>query len=404
MRFPVTVKHYALTAKIYSSKDAYHVVWRVGGKRIKQQYRRFKAAKEGALAALKMLHKGKGQVASLPARDLGRVSAALDLLTDAGHPNILTVANEFLAAKQASHGADLVDAAKFWAINRRGIERVSFQQAADDWFKTHEHRWADTTRANQSSRKGQLVKVFQIDACDLDFESLRLFFEEELECKSGKYRNHYRETLRGIIKHCIARSWMQEKHGLETLLRNEKAVSAAPQIITPGAFCRLLENADTEVLPLVALMGFCGIRFSEATRLTWEDVWGVDGYVVLNANQTKTAQRRLVDRCPTLEAWMEPYKRHTGAVWVHARHVLTQRLKPLRKAAGLTGVHNALRHSYCSYKLALTQKPEELAYQMGNTPAIIYKNYRELVTPVQGKEWFAILPQKVSGSKIIKAI
>ena len=331
------------------------------------------------------------------------MSAARNLLREAGHGDFTKVAHEYLIAKEASHGADLVEAAKFWADNRRGIERVPFEKAVHDWFKTHEHRWADTTRGNHKSRTGKLVASFQIDACDLNFESLRLFFEEELDGKSGKYRNHYRETLRGIIRHCVVRNWLPEKHGLETLLKNEKAVSAAPEIITPTIFKRLLEAADAEVLPLVALMGFCGVRRSEEARLTWADVWATDGYVVLNADQTKTAQRRLVPRFDALEAWLSPYSRHSGSVWVHTINSLNHILKPLRKSVGISGIHNALRHSYCSYKLALTQRPEELAYQMGNSPQIIYKNYRELVTPAQGKQWFAVLPKGIKTGKIIKA-
>ena len=149
-------------------------------------------------------------------------------------------------------------------------------------------------------------------------------------------------------------------------------------------------------------MGFCGVRRSEGARLTWADVWATDGYVVLNADQTKTAQRRLVPRFDALEAWLSPYSRHSGPVWVHTINSLNHVLKGLRKLVVISGIHNALRHSYASYRLAVTRNANELAIEMGNSPQIIYKNYRELVTPAQGKQWFSVVPEDIEQAKELK--
>ena len=151
VKYPLTISHYKLTAKIYKSADGYyHAVWNTGGKRVKKQYKRLKDAKSGAREALKLIHKGQGDAASLSSGELFRLISARDLLHKAGHKDFSKVAHEYLAAKETSHGADLMEMAKFWAVNRRGIKRVTYEKAAHDWLKTHRHRWADSNRGFQN--------------------------------------------------------------------------------------------------------------------------------------------------------------------------------------------------------------------------------------------------------------
>ena len=403
VKYPQIVSHYNLEAKVYKAADGYHAVWKADGKRIKRQFKRLKDAKEKALEALKLIHKGQGEAASLSSAELTRLISARKILREAGYTNLVVIAHEYLAAKEVSDGADLMEAAKFWAMNRKGIKRVTFEKAANDWFKTHQRQWKPTNKRFHEGRVRRLVDSFQIDACDLSFEAVRLFFGEELDSLSGKYRNHFRETLKGIIRHCVDRGWMPEKHGLDTLLKNERAVSAAPEIITSATFQKLLELTDEETLPVVALMGFCGARRSETTRLDWADIWSTKGFVVLGATQTKTGQRRLVKRCGALEAWLKPYRRQSGPIWPHSEGVLNHIMKRLRKTVGISGKHNVLRHSFASYKLAVKRDVNALALEMGNSPQILQRHYLELATPRQGKQWFGILPKGVADRKIVKA-
>ncbi|MDB6124517.1 MAG: hypothetical protein JWQ71_3510, partial [Pedosphaera sp.] len=50
----------------------------------------------------------------------------------------------------------------------------------------------------------------------------------------------------------------------------------------------------------------------------------------------------------------------------------------------------ALRHSYISYRVADTQEVNKTALEAGNSPAMIFSNYRELVTPQDAKSWFSL--------------
>lgn len=54
---------------------------------------------------------------------------------------------------------------------------------------------------------------------------------------------------------------------------------------------------------------------------------------------------------------------------------------------------NGLRHSYCTYRMAVLQNEHQVSAERGNSPAMVFANYRALVTKEQGEEWFKIVPK-----------
>jgi hypothetical protein len=75
----------------------------------------------------------------------------------------------------------------------------------------------------------------------------------------------------------------------------------------------------------------------------------------------------------------------------------------LRKQVGISHIKNPLRHSYATYKLAVKRDANALALEMGNSPQILMRNYLELATPSQGKQWFGILPMSAAKAKLVRA-
>ena len=63
------------------------------------------------------------------------------------------------------------------------------------------------------------------------------------------------------------------------------------------------------------------------------------------------------------------------------------------KECGVTG-QNLLRHSYASYRLALTSDPNKVATELGNSPEKLYTNYNKLRTPAQAEAWFSVVPSE----------
>ncbi len=62
------------------------------------------------------------------------------------------------------------------------------------------------------------------------------------------------------------------------------------------------------------------------------------------------------------------------------------------KAAGIEWPNNVLRHSYATYRLAQCQDASRVALEMGNSPQMLFRNYRELADEHDAAAWFAIAP------------
>ena len=147
------------------------------------------------------------------------------------------------------------------------------------------------------------------------------------------------------------------------------------------------------MIPYGALAAFAGLRQAEIQRLDWSEISFDRGHIEVTAAKAKTAGRRLVPLLPVLRNWLEPY-RATGPVCD-----LSNVAKPLLKAAKAAGIawkRNALRHSYISYRVAALQDVSRVALEAGNSPAMIFKHYRELVTPEAAAAWFDVQPSTKS--------
>jgi hypothetical protein len=64
---------------------------------------------------------------------------------------------------------------------------------------------------------------------------------------------------------------------------------------------------------------------------------------------------------------------------------------------GIKWGSNALRASALSYRLAETKDAAATALEMGNSPAVLLRDYRELTTEAEAKEWFDVDPKTTAG-------
>ena len=63
-----------------------------------------------------------------------------------------------------------------------------------------------------------------------------------------------------------------------------------------------------------------------------------------------------------------------------------------RSLVGVAWHRNALRASALSYRLALSRDAAATAFEMGNSAAILMRDYRELTTPNEAELWFNVTP------------
>jgi integrase len=145
-------------------------------------------------------------------------------------------------------------------------------------------------------------------------------------------------------------------------------------------------------------------------------------FICVRAAGAKSAKRRLIKIRPALKGWLERCRQVAGPIWPlkSARgrilHESVRRAagfgKPgseteAERAAGLVlkpWPHNALRHSFATYDLALTANASALALELGHTSnALIFQHYRELVTPALAESYWSLSPERVLRNVVIPA-
>ena len=206
--------------------------------------------------------------------------------------------------------------------------------------------------------------------------------------------NSYRRYLGLFFSFCCKRGWA-ETNPTEGV-RAAKVVTKVPRLMTPADLRTALATAPSELRPILAIQAHCGLRVAEAARLRWEDVLlkPSGNYIQIGANNAKTARRRLTPIPDELASYLEKIQRPEGYVCESAKgsiNSLQAMMAGLRsELKGVAWARNGLRASALSYRLALTKDAAATAFEMGNSPAVLMRDYRELTTPSQALEWFSV--------------
>ena len=199
------------------------------------------------------------------------------------------------------------------------------------------------------------------------------------------------ELLAARSQNCLPAEQMTAAEQVSKVkVKNDDDVS----VFTPAEMRTILHAAPPHLIPILAVGAFSGIRMAELNRLDWSAFDLDRGIIELRAGQAKTASRRIIPITENLRAWIEPLPRKGKVV----RTVLLHReVTALARALKMEWPRNVLRHSFISYRIAKVKSADQVALEAGNSPSIIFKNYRELATEEQADEWFASYPRRGSG-------
>ena len=295
--------------------------------------------------------------------------------------------------KLAKHGKSIDDAANFYLDHLERIRRchVTVDQLAREVLGAKEKDGhapmylADLRkRLNRFARDFGPKPIAAITVEELD-DWLR-----NLDC-APKTRANFRANI-GVLFSYAERRRMIDANPVKRTTA-PKLIDKAPEIFSVDELSSLLNAAiitAPDVLPMLAIGAFAGLRESEIKRLDWQEVNLQRGYIEVKAEKAKTAKRRIVRIQPNLARWLAPYSALTGAVVpVNSR----KKLETVRKAAGLQRwSRNGLRHSFASYRLAATNNAAAVAAELGHsTSQMLYSTYRELVLPEEAERYWNIL-------------
>ena len=265
-----------------------------------------------------------------------------------------------------------------------------------------------TWRLNAFAEKFN-VQISSITATDLNA------FLRGLSCGS-RSRNNYRLAIATLIKFCEQVGYLHAGSIDTAAVKKAKETDEEIEIFSAQEMSKLLLAAKTPLkmgvnhrytegngmLPLLLLGGFAGLRTAEVERQRWEDINLERGFIRVTGAKGNTAMKRLVPISDSLKAWLMTCRKDKGPVldikWIH------EAVKRLSTRAGVPWKHNALRHSFISYRCAETQDIAKTSFEAGNSPKMIHRHYRELVTPEQAAEWFAITPANVFEKSVAAAV
>jgi hypothetical protein len=280
---------------------------------------------------------------------------------------------------------------------------------------------------------------------------------------SPRTRNNIRTSLYSLFAFAQSKRYVPKDHDeLESVMR-VKDREGEIEVFTPAELTEVLSCASDRMIPFLTLGAFAGIRHAEIQRLEWENVRFDEGTIEIGAKKAKTASRRLVPILPNLREWLMKHRQKSGLVVSHKNvafelHMLAKRANQLRRAAwaeanGVTAEqlaandakakeqaeesrkhrgasklqsqkgevppgsetaeiegwkpfawkHNALRHSFISYRVAMVNDVAKVSLEAGNSPRMVFSNYRELVRPKDAEGWFGVTLAGVDAIKEARA-
>jgi integrase len=209
---------------------------------------------------------------------------------------------------------------------------------------------------------------------------------------SPKSRANYRANVGVLFSYATKRRMLESNPILHTA--KPKLPDHPPEIFTVDELRALLDAANRtapDVLPMLAIGAFAGLRDAEIKRLDWSEVDLARGHIKIKAAKAKSARRRIIPIQLNLAEWLRPYATMKNSVVPEGAR---GKLDRVCKAAGLSRwPNNGLRHSFASYRLAACYDAPRVAGELGHTsPQMLYSTYRELVLPEEARRYWNIEP------------
>jgi integrase len=447
-----TVERGSASVKIYltphGKKKYYTISYWLDGKRKRQVFKTLQKAKDAAGDKATNMTNGDLGAAKLTNADSAAYFRAIALLEPVGAA-LEFAASEYASAVKRLGAVSLSQAVDFYLKQHPvHLEPKMVRSVVDELLRTKESdgvsaRYRRQLRydVNRFAERFH-CRIGDVSGTDIDtwLRSLGV---------GPRTRNNVRNSVQTLFNFAIARKYLPKDHDELDAVPVVRDGDGDIEIFTPGEMAEVLAVADGHTVPFLAIAAFAGVRHAELSRLDWSQVKRKAKIIEIKAGTAKTASRRVIPILPNLAKWLADHWKESGAVcpyvnmvdeivevtrrvnvarrsaWAKANGVsedalkaaderARERLAEARKKASKNGgkvpmlpgaetaaeegwtpflwKHNALRHSFISYRVAQIQNVAQVALEAGNSPGMIFKHYRELVREADGKKWFAIAP------------
>jgi integrase len=386
----VTVPIYTSDSKGY---NGFTVVWYDAGKRCRKFFSQLSRARRHARLIATKIENQERKVLTLTPEDR---RIYIDAVTTLRPLNIAldSAVRELVAARGIVGEYPLLSAVQFW--KRHHGEAIPEKRVADvvaELVNGLRKDGASESHVDEMERVlGKFSAAFQTNIGNVSTAEINGYLRG-LEAKPAS-RNIYRRKIVTLFNYARRLGYLSDRTTTATKSAKAKEHGREIEIYAAEEMARLLQHASDNLRPFIVLCGFCGLRAAEAMRLDWKEIDFTRGTVLVTAGKSKTRSRRFAPLSPNAAAWLRPLAKPIGKV-VNVV-VIVKALLRLGLRSGVKMKRNGLRHSFVSYRLALTQNANQVALEAGHSADVLFKHYRELCTEAEAKRWFSIEPAEAA--------
>jgi integrase len=401
--FPIEIKRKNVIVKIYrvSNKgyDEFRVIWYdAEGKRKMRSFSDYVEAEDEASKVGASFATGNADTLLLSRDEAAKYTRALEHLKTSG-VSLDAAATQFADAYRLLEGRPLIEAVRYYAKKHpKELPRKTVAEVVEELIRAKTEDGASYHYLNDLKKLRIFARAFSCQLASVAGTQIDDWLRTMKV--AGRTRNNYRLLIQTLFNFAKARRYLPLDHDEMSAVAVANEQNGEIEIFTPDELLMWITAADPHLVPFLVLGAFAGIRHWEIKRLDWSDIRLDRGFIEIKGGKSKTGSRRLVPITPNLSQWLAPYAKASGPVCSYSNMseelmYLVHKVNKRRKRERLKPVawkHNALRHSFISYRVAAIQNVNQVALEAGNSPAMIFKHYRELVTPEEAKAWFSITP------------
>lgn len=416
-RQPFTVKLGGVTVTVRPVVNSSRGYWQVvdysdgPGKRRLLSARNVTEARAKAKAVAEAIIQGRKNVVGLKDDDLLAFARAKEALAAYSVPVDVVVHVWLEAVTALKEKGSIMDAVRYFLSNGGpDLTPTKFGPAKDEFLKSREA----TSRSPEYLRtiKARLKQCAEVFG-DVELQAMTQARIEEFihRITNGTTQRHFRSVISSLFIFAQTRAWVRKDFNPAEDAAVKGAEEMKKEIFTPEEFARMLSAATTkkpELVPYLVVAGMLGLRPSEIATIRWEDFAfykskdgtgkEVGGWLRV-PGATKTGLRNVPIQ-PAALTWLLRCKA-TGLLLPQS-YKLNRVPGILAKLSGVPWRADALRHSYSSYRFAVTHNIALVAEECGHDVRTARKHYcNRTVLPEQGEAWFAIMP---SGTEKVVAM
>ncbi|MGA7394662.1 MAG: site-specific integrase [Terrimicrobiaceae bacterium] len=378
----------------------------VEGRRKLAKCQSLEAGRKRARQIIEDLTSGIAHVGNFTTRQTAAINDAVEILRPTG-VSLSEAARQFAEAHRLLEGSgSLSDAVKCFLEERKKAQ-LSPIRVPDLVEKFMQHlRGQKKSRRytlDMQARLHKAAETFTGFVGDIHATGINRWLLG-MRHVGGRTKNNYRAALATLLS--FARQEGHLARGIPTEAEFSSRFdgrSGEIGIYAAEKLRILLFRLEPRLMPFVAIGAFAGLRSAEIVRLEWQEIRFAQNVIEIKASKAKTASRRLAPILPVLAEWLSPVRRESGQVLVGVKDefaLATQFKKAVDAIKDEDGkplvkiIHNGLRHSFITYRMAVLKNAAQVALEAGNSPRMIFEHYRELVTEAEANAWFAVRPDE----------